>query len=53
VAGLKTEEESTFSHIRESLWNILPLNTGEVGRKKIIQREIKTGSLAAYAAIIC
>lgn len=50
---LKAAEEMTVSHIRESLWNVLPSDIGEAGREKIIQREIKTSSLAAYTAIIC
>lgn len=50
---LKAAEEMTVSHIRESLWNIVPPDTGEAGREKFIQREIKTSSLAACTAIIC
>lgn len=49
---LKATEEITVSYIRESLWNVLPSDIGEAGKEKKIQREIKTRSLAAYAAII-
>lgn len=50
---LKAAEEMIVSHIRESLRNVLPSDIGEARREKLIQREIKTSSLAAYTAIIC